>query len=219
MLFSIDGIEKIHNLSRDNSWDSFSYLLPVLGELFPDAIFRITLTPENIKYLNETIYFGQQLGFTNFNALPDGMDNNWTNEDYKIMKEQLSLLWHNKKLRGYFRPFYDYKNRLNFPNHEVQCCDGKTTIAILPNGKISLCGEQTENDVFIIGDIEQGISEEKIKNFWKQIIPCPIHCKAYPICSKERCFSRRMFNYGDLNHKINNHCRWYNIIEEVMNNG
>lgn len=219
LLLSIDGIGEIHNLSRDNSWNKFSNLLPILGELFSDAVFRITITPENVKNLYETVYIGSQLGFINFNALPDGMDQNWTIEDFEELKRQLTYLWDDKKLKKYFKPFQDYEWRLKYNSDEIQCCDGKTTISILPNGNFSLCGEQTKNELFIVGDLEHGINQEKINNFWKNFKECPIKCKANPICSKERCFSRRINNYNDLNARIKVHCRWYNIIEELINNG
>lgn len=218
-LFSIDGIGEIHNLTRPDSWDKFAHLLPVLGELFPDAVFRITLTPDNIGELCRTVYLAHQLGFRHFHAMPDGMSENWKPEHYTEMRRQLTMIWNDPVLRKCFRTFSDYAWRLDKGGDEYQCCDGKTAISILWDGRFSLCGEQTENEAFIVGDLDNGIDQTKIDAFWVQVEPCPIHCKANPICSRERCFSRRMFNNGNLSDRIPNHCRWYNIIEEVMRDG
>lgn len=218
-LFSVDGIGEVHDLTRDNSWDQIKDMLPILGELYSDQVFRITITPKNVRHLCETVYLAHQLGFTNFNALPDGMSDNWTADDYKALKEQLQLLWNDPEYRRYFRPFKDYKYRLEHPEDMTTCCDGKVSISILTDGRLSLCGEQTDDNIFIVGDIENGIDDEKVKNFWSQVQPCQIHCKAFNICSKERCFSRRYFIYNDLSHRVPNHCRWYNIMEEVINSG
>lgn len=86
-LFSIDGIGEIHNLTRGNSWDLIKDKLAILGELFPHSVFRLTLTPENISHLCETIIVASSFGFDNFNALPDGIDNHWTQEAYDEMKK------------------------------------------------------------------------------------------------------------------------------------
>lgn len=218
-LLSIDGIGEIHNKTRGNSWDQIKDILPIMGELYPDQVFRITITPQNVSHLCETIYIGHQYGFKNFNALPDGMSENWLPEDYKVLKDQLLTLWRDPEYRNYFRPFADYAYRLEHPEDNTCCCNGKITISILTDGRLSLCGEQTENDIFIVGDLDSGIIQEKLDNFWNQVEPCKIHCKAFDICSKERCFSRRYFIFNDLNHRIPNHCRWYNIMEEVIHSG
>lgn len=219
-LFSIDGIGEIHDLTRGNSWHLIKDKLAILGELFPHSVFRLTLTPKNISHLCETIIVANSFGFDNFNALPDGIDSHWTSDDYEEMRKQLTMLYSVPKYRAMFRPFEDYSKRLKGIEEEYQCCDGKTTISILTDGRLSLCGEQTEDSPFIVGDLKNGIIQEKLDNFWNQIEPCPIHCKANPICSKERCFSRRYFNNDkNLSERIKCHCRWYNIMEEVIRNG
>ncbi|NLV87649.1 MAG: radical SAM protein, partial [Clostridiales bacterium] len=214
-LFSIDGFGDIHNITRDDSWDKFSHLLPILGELFPKAVFRITITPENVSHLYETVSLGSQLGFQNFNALPNGISEQWKTKDYLELKNQLTMIYNNPILRNSFRPFQDYRARLDGIG-DYECCDAKTTIGITTDGRFTLCGEQTEDNIFIVGDLDTGIIQEKVDAFHELIVPCPINCKANPICSKERCFSRRFFCNGDISKRIKNHCRWYNIMEEVL---
>lgn len=215
-LFSIDGIGEVHNQTRDNSWNLIKDKLPVLGELYSNATFRMTITPTNVSHLVETIYIASQLGFKKFNALPDGIDENWTPHHFAILKQQLTILYNDKMYRERFNPFIEYEYRLKHPDDTMQCCDGKSQIAITTEGKFSLCGEQTENDLFIVGDLDHGIDTKKVERFWEQFKPCPIHCKANLICSKERCFSRRYYCKNDISERIKVHCRWYNIIEELI---
>lgn len=218
-LFSIDGVGEVHNETRDNSWTLIKNKLPIVAELFPGAIFRITITSKNVSHLYETVRYAAALGFTSINALPDGMDESWGIKDYWVLKEQLTLLFQDSFLYKVFRPFHEYQYRLDHPSSAFTCCDGKTTISILTDGRFSLCGEQTEDSPFIVGDLKTGISTEKIQKFWEQYTPCPTECIAKPICNKERCFSRRWFCYGNLSARINSHCQWYRCIAEVIKNG
>ena len=222
LLLSIDGIGDVHNATR-GGWDMFADRLPLLGELFPQAIFRLTITADNVSHLYETVKYGVGLGFKNFNALPDGMDETWTSEDYRVLKQELVKLHDDPYTRKVFQPFESYHYRMTEGDSPLkdsfQCCNGRDQISVLWDGRFSLCSEQTaEGNPFIVGDLDNGVSQEKIDTFWAQYQPCPIHCKAFPICSRERCFSRRYFCKGDLSEKIVSHCYWYNAIEEVVRN-
>lgn len=219
LLVSIDGVGDVHNITRDNSWDKVKNKLPIIGELFPNAIFRITVTADNVSHLLETVIYAASIGFTNIEALPDGMSENWKEEDYVELKRQINAIYSDSLLRQYFRVFEHYRYRLMGVQPEAQCCNARTSMSILPDGRFSLCGEQTDNSLFIIGSIFFGIDEEKVQNFRSLYIPCAHPCAAFEICDKERCFSRRFFCNGDLSTPIENHCRWYQIITEVISDG
>jgi sulfatase maturation enzyme AslB (radical SAM superfamily) len=217
LLLSIDGFGEIYELTRGKgNFSKIAPMLPILGEIYSNAIFRLTVTPKNIKYLAGTIAAGLQLGFTNFHAVPNGIDSEWNAESYKEMEKQLHIIASIPQLKKSFRTFKDYAYRLQDDTDQLRCCDGVVTIGITTDGRFTLCAEQTDNNIFIVGDIYNGIDQNKVNYFQNQITPCEISCKANRICRREACYSRRLFCHGDLNTRIKSHCRWYNIIEEIL---
>ena len=172
---SFDGIEEAQTLNRKNkNQDSyyhhiFSNIILLKEKGIPLTI-RMTVTDNTIGLMYENIVF---LHENNLNDICMDMDIN--------MKFTRSLLLEFEDQINKISDYYinEFKNRnkisidqfdgkflnvlCDFGNHFTMCDAGISNFKYMPDGNIYPCGFVTNNEKFIIGNIENNVDIEKAK--------------------------------------------------------
>jgi uncharacterized protein len=170
-LFSIDGIEEVHNRHRkykDGS-GTFKDVEENMKKCVERGISRVgrpTYTPETLPHLYETVkYLLDEIGFKSVSPTPavDGFIE-FTEEDYEEYDKQ----W--KKINKYFKDsilmeedvglgYYSKCFRQHFGQHKMQtpCGAGKKYVGINHKGDIFPCHRFVQWQEWKLGDVYDGI--------------------------------------------------------------
>ena len=86
---SLDGDKKAHDINRCNSFDSID--IDFFMKTWPEQTAKMTISPESLPYLAESIIYLHELGINFHNNLAYGVD--WQNKELVIiLREQLGIL-------------------------------------------------------------------------------------------------------------------------------
>lgn len=212
-LISFDGIKPVQDAQRPgkgfSSYERFVDNLPYVLVRFPNVTVRMTITKDSLPYLYQSFIMMDEFGVQNITAAPNQFEE-WTDAEGEIWKDQfrkIALLTYNRIRKGEFVPkFHPLKNMVQgvwkvenfgplFANSLLRCGMGTTTFSVTPNGRIVPCQERISDPTFVIGNVFDGIDEDKHKEFlewyWKNVntIKCQKPCQPYVrgMCFGDTC--------------------------------
>lgn len=190
-LLSIDGDRKTQEYNRpchnsnQSSFDLVEKNIPDLLDAFPNLTFRSTIYADTVENTFKNYVFAMEQGFKNIFMIPDGR-HSWTEEKRKILYNefnkifalQTNLFENNIYSINYslLNEAYTQALQLIQPNYNLElnvkrginrCGLGITGASVSWDGKIYGCQEQPsfgKDDIFYIGDLNQGIDKEKHKH-------------------------------------------------------
>ena len=195
---SLDGIEKSHNLYRtigdNDSWKIINAKFELLISKIPESMILITLNPETVKYLDDSISNLIEGGAKVISVSLNYMVN-WHNEHLNLLKSQL-----NKIAKFYKRSYKNnnifYLNVFDSRIHSLidgfvnkgRCDSNGNHLSIAPNGDLFPCIAFVKKDSdYKIGSIDSGIDSKKNKEFQQKRVISNNVCNNCDI--KDRCFN------------------------------
>lgn len=241
ILFSIDGDKETQDYNRPfakGTASTFDVLKPIIPEIlkrYPQVTFRSTIIPETVHLLYHNYCFAKKNGFRNYFCTPDAYSE-WHGAPAEELKKQVSLIAvdiiqdiYEGKLplipKFFMDGVVDYlrlKDNLTMPSSSpFRCGMGIYGFGVGATGIISACQEHStitddEDDIFIIGDVWNGISTEKHwrlidtfqaeKSEWieKECPDCPLR----EVCINHVCPSRQYFMYKSFKKHAYADCLW-----------
>lgn len=240
ILFSFDGVKEVQDNGRPlkngkSSFDEISKNIPYLIERYgPTVTMRSTLTKASIPHLYETFKFANNVGFVEWAFAIDCYEEYDENDKEKLI-EQLDLICHDisiaihkgeqiarcRTISAFFNSLLKNEESPSFEidNTLFRCGMGTTGTGISYDGLIIPCQEKNSKPEYAIGDVWNGIDEEKHKAYLEKYMtsmqnyncnkPCKDGVKA--ICLNDICPSR----HEDLgfNHPSSGLC----ILHQAMN--
>jgi uncharacterized protein len=178
---SIDGTEKVHNLTRKYKNGNGTYKdvvkkIPLALEINPNDTARMTVIPEAAKYVYESVVSLHKLGFKTVAPMPV-LEANWCESDFVDYDKSLQRLAEYNIEHPMFviKPFYDVITRgFNFSKFNYHRCGaGYVTFAVSTDGNITPCHRFSirNNEVFkdyVFGNIlTGGVETKKVKKYRK----------------------------------------------------
>lgn len=160
---TLDGDEETHDGKRKDASGRGSHQ----GALYTAKIFqkyksnlrvRMTFDHKNVRKLYDNICFLAGQGFRCLVANPDFYDQNWEEEDLRILEEEI------RKVKERFEKEEILISLLE-PMHLYclgDCKGGITGQHIFPDGKLYPCLLAGGKPEFEIGDIENGVDQAKL---------------------------------------------------------
>ena len=86
---SLDGTKRAHDINRCNSFDMID--IDFFKSTWPEQTVKMTISPESLPYLAESVIYIHELGFSFHNNLAYGVD--WSDERLlAVLEEQLKIL-------------------------------------------------------------------------------------------------------------------------------
>ena len=86
---SLDGTKRAHDINRCNSFDLID--IDFFKSTWPEQTVKMTISPESLPYLAESVIYIHELGFSFHNNLAYGVD--WSDERLlAVLEEQLKIL-------------------------------------------------------------------------------------------------------------------------------
>lgn len=205
LLLSMDGDKDIQDDQRPgNGFSSFDILvekIPLILKYFPDVTFRSTIEPRNANKMVESYLFARRMGFRNYYNTPNAFPE-WSQEEITDLLQNVAMICaiqYRDIVMGqtplYFSPLNDMMGKVFKGPPKVvdtrfrlnRCAIGFYSIGMAANGDLKVCHEHNtchERDIWTIGDIWNGIDENRHINFLNNYLSKPI-----PTCleNPERC--------------------------------
>lgn len=195
-MLSIDGCKEAHDINRVHSDGSGSFEeleknIPLILKYFPSTMARMTLTPENLPYLYESVKYIKDKGFIDMHIIPNlhvSTGRDWTDKDFELAREQLLRVkeyiinsFEEDELPLIFRTLADMFPRAVLASYcervghhrTASCCspDKRCGIGVLNNVTADIHGnffscqhgspKPDESNVLYLGNIEEGINEDR----------------------------------------------------------
>lgn len=170
---SIDGIKEAHDIHRKtpNGLPTFDYIEPKIDLLLkyqPYASFFLTVTPGNVRHYSESFDYliGKGVKYIIASLNYAG---NWTDDTIFELKQQYKLISKQyeklilEQRKFYFSPF-ETKFSSHIKNDNVICekCHlGIRQVSIATDGNIYPCVQFVKRTQFCIGNIWDGINNDK----------------------------------------------------------
>lgn len=225
---SLDGDKFTHNLNRREKNDKDVYEIIInnckrLLSVEPNAIVRMTLTPNNIKYLCRNVNYLLELGikriYTGINELAF-----WRDDDIKVFDNQLSNLdeiylekiasTEDKVLN-----LYDFKLGTFLVERKAKYCSAgsRTHIIINSKGKIYPCSFVANNEIWNLGDVFSEIDQRKLYETTKTHVINTSKCRDCSIafsCPGGKCGFLNFMQTGYLNVPGEQMCNLWKMISK-----
>lgn len=198
-MLSIDGCKEAHDRCRvypdeHGSFEDLSKNIPTILRYYPQTMARITLTPENLPHLYESVIYLRDVGFSDLHIIPNlfiGSGKSWRPEDFELARDQLSMIkdyiistFEEDEVPIVFRTLADMFPRIVLAHHSQQtghhrvakCCqpDRRCGIGVLKNvvfdieGNIFSCQHGSDisdtTNPLYLGDINTGVLEDRRLN-------------------------------------------------------
>lgn len=244
LLLSMDGDKYSQDVNRPlkDGGSSFEILYPklqMIRKYWPEVTFRSTITPITAPYLFENIIFAEKMGFINYFAMPNCFEP-WSDNDINVLRTEIE-----KYTNHYIKSFQQDKNPIIFGDIEKmfrviiernkaienniyreesfckscgKCGLGASCSAgINFNGDIVSCQElfSCQDAIFVIGNIYDGINNEKRESLCKWWDSKDFYGKDCPNCKLNRVCSGycAINNYlsGDMHKVPSILCDWKQI--------
>ena len=188
---SLDGSESINDKNRidKKGYGTFKRVIKKLEIVKNEQISfrtRMTITPNTVAELYKNVLILKNIGCDDLVATPDLFDDKWNEDNLQILEREL------KKIDLYTLN----KNNFEFSFYSQQirtvgkCCGGIEEFNIGCDGSIYICTYAVQNPKYIIGNLDIGLSKEKIiqyqKIFQKDDIECR-GCTYMKYCISSRC--------------------------------
>lgn len=240
LLLSIDGAEESQNANRpkidgSGSFKDVAKNFKDLLELFPNTTFRSTLTPKTVDKIIDNYFYAQDLGFKNYFLIPNECEP-WSENDKLTLTRQIGLMGEifydsikEKITPIYFSPLMKAFEMILMPQpttKDVQRCGlGTASVGVSTEGKLSGCQEYSsyisEEDLFYIGDVFNGINQEKhlklLNSYIEEEHIKPLNgtcdnCICYNLCNRNTCPSKNYTLHKDVNVNSDIICHWKKTI-------
>ncbi len=197
---SIDGDKEAHDINRKfkNNIGSYESIIENIKSI-PfgskcNILGRMTITPETVHKLYDNIKFLVELGFKKIVPVLNQYDNRWSEHDKNVLLEEV------KKV---IDEFYVKKSgivvglveEILYRKHS-KCMAGKQTFHIGPEGDIYPCAHLMNVKSMKIGDVWNGVQENKIDEIQEinqREIPGCANCAWKDRCHGVRC---KLINYA-----------------------
>ena len=250
ILLSFDGNKETQDFNRpmingNSSFDAVEPFFPYLIEKFPCMTFRSTLYPPTSKNMSENYFFAMSKGFQHYYSTPDEYSE-WDEESIQNLRNGLTSIVVSyiygienqypftrfSELDRFLVEFLvqkDQPNQFKYDEGIFRCGLGLTSLGIGTTGQIYACQEHSsttdKDDIFFIGNIFDGIDDQKHYNLISTYIEQHLHafvqpnkcltCPANYICHSTRCPSRNYFISKDFDHCSSIRCAWTKIMHEA----
>ncbi|OAB44808.1 radical SAM/SPASM domain-containing protein [Paenibacillus glacialis] len=151
---SLDGHPNTHDKHRKfksgmPSWNHISQNIEYLLKKIPHVTARMTFDSQTVSELYNNVKFLECEGFKIIKPIPDFFDENWSDENFEILKEQF------KKLRLNSNPEIQVsliKKRIFI---QSDCSGGVDSFSINVNGDVYPCNYAVGNKDFCLGNISE----------------------------------------------------------------
>lgn len=229
---SFDGNKETHDLNRVTKdgmscYDKIFKNILNVKESGVNYSVRMTVTENTIPHMFENVLFLHNNGLDNICMIMDV---------YLKLTPKLTTIFMQqiKSITDYYiqefnagRAFiidqFDGKmfNMLcDFGNCFSMCDAGIGNFKIFPNGQIYPCGFLTNDNRFVIGNIDDGIDIRKAKiialsNYDKNADKC-IECKIRDFCHGMKCGYMNFVNTGKINIPSESECQCEHIFYDAM---
>lgn len=237
--------------SNKNSFDEVDKNLDYIVQHFPLTTFRSTITPTTAPYLFENLMYAANKGFQNVFAIINEFEE-WTSESREIIERELDKYCFyviDACRRGErfvrLRPFEQAINKIVCinqmslldkedqdigPEPLQRCGLGSGYGSINYKGDVFACQEvasrKGEKDIFYIGNIYDGIDEDKLNNLQSSFLNRSIKkynyenpnkcqtCKIQQVCEANLCHVNNYILYQDFSALPDCWCWWNNMLIE-----
>lgn len=237
ILVSIDGLKELHDKNRCNSYDKVveNIKRALDKDLKLNLEARITLLPQDVKYLFESVKNIFSLGIDNI-APCVVYDVPWKDEDYIEFEKQIRMIYDwtlslyndpNNKRNLQVKSVNDFIELcLDYNNDNSPCGFGKENwISVGPDGEIAPCHQVHTSyknyDELIVGNIlKEELNTTRIRNIRNEIVRSKCFgCKFYHFC-RGGCPIENMRLNGSYTTPSENTCRtneiMYNITKDYQ---
>ena len=156
---SIDGTKEIHDFNRKRKDGSGSYdwavkSLKLLQEKEMDIRVRMTVTPDTVSRLYDSVMSIVGLEAKTIVAMIDLYDKRWTDELFNLLQDQLILI--HKELKAKDKIEFCFYSDLK--RKRMGCCDGGiSNFNISADGNIYPCSCVVNDEKYKIGSVFTGI--------------------------------------------------------------
>lgn len=161
-MLSIDGCKESHNTHRKDSKGEGSFSLieskiPLILKYFPNTCARMTITPETVHYLYESIRYIQEAGFIDMHIIPDLFvlegGKSWDDNSFKEFEEQLNKFesyvidtFESYEIPLIFQTYADMFTRMVLSNHCGKLNHHRTANCCLPTNR---CGIGVDDHIIV----------------------------------------------------------------------
>ncbi|MBC5746029.1 4Fe-4S cluster-binding domain-containing protein [Lachnospiraceae bacterium MD308] len=160
---SIDGTKENHDLCRKNllgegSYDKVANTLNLLLNDFPGIYARMTVGAKSVDCLFENVKHIGGLGVKRISLAADFFDSEWTEDIAQKLEEEC------EKIVQYWLNNQDLEISIveqTFKKRKLGGCS--LSYNVYTDGKIYPCTYLAGNDKYVIGNISDGIDEEKVE--------------------------------------------------------
>lgn len=216
---SIDGNRVSNDINRRDKKGNSTYdivvrkiLLCIQNGIEPRI--RMTVEPENIRYLSQGVESLWNMGCKTLVAAPDLLCSQWSKKDISLLSMELQKI---KKLINHDQNAFHFFDCV--PNRKKgKCCGGIYEHNISPAGDLYPCTFVYGKREYCIGNIKTGIDMIKLNNL-KSIYLEPNYncreCKYLDFCIANRC---KYLNVGvgrNLLEAPKLVCDLVNLVKEV----
>ncbi len=223
--FSIDGIAKVQNKNRPmaNGKDSFDMVdvnLPKVARPSINYSVRITIQPDNVKYLAESvIFYHNKYGINNIKT-QCVQETTWSEKEVKEYQRQLRMIsdymygLHRSGKSFTFDPLSHYLGLPPYINPDKTCGAGHKSIGITPNGDIYPClrfytyDRNRGTEDYKMGSIHTGINLDKssiFRSYNRSSLEKCYECEHDSYC--DRCLACNLEVCGDMFVSPSEHCK------------
>lgn len=202
LAISIDGDIESHDCNRvfHNGEGSFHIVeknAKMALQFEPEITARITITPQTVANLFENTKFLHELGFIHIASVINQYDPTWKKKHMNILNEQIEKMsnYQVEQEQAGKRVHLSMVREMEFRRKSF-CLGGEKTIHISPDGCIYPCSHVVGDEKFNLGDVKNGIIEERL-DFIREINSQKVErcdaCKWSEICYGVRC---KLINYA-----------------------
>lgn len=222
---SIDGTKEVHDLNRkkrngSGTYDSVIESLMALQERDIDVRVRMTVTPETVSRLYDSVMSIAKLNAETIVAMIDLYNERWTDNLLNVLQEQLIMI--HTKLRETGKVGFAFYSNLRRTKKGL-CDGGITNFNISADGTIYPCSCTVNDTGYIIGSVFSGIDENilcKHKVYYDKRNTTCNDCKNEYACLSMRCKYINKSLTGDYLTASPVICRLEHIMQSirVLNN-
>ncbi|MGG2469299.1 radical SAM protein [Paraclostridium bifermentans] len=202
---SIDGGVDIHNKNRifKSNKGTFNVVKETIEKMISEGISiraRGTYNPQTCKYLYDSVDAISNLGVDCIVMHPDMSDENWNEQDFDIIFNQIKKMINDENLNKkckHISLIDDYK----FSCEVGSCFGGIADFAIDCNGDVYPCSRAVGFKEFLIGNVyNNNLNNEKINQLVKLNIDNDVckGCSRINYCEGNRCKIINKMDTGDF---------------------
>lgn len=198
---SIDGNKNVHNLNRkfkngQGSYDIAVETLNKLKSIFKYIRGRMTVTPDTASSIYESVVHLYALHITTITHAFNCFSDQWNDDHIELIKREYAKVicfWNNDRSIN-----ISFADGLGIRKKMGNC---SININIGIDGKIYPCLYTVNNEVYVIGDITDGVTQDKI-DYYKNNILCNDNdfckeCTNKDFCASNRCKFKNKVITGD----------------------